>query len=152
VAIKFIRPYLLTNRDAVNRFRTEIQAAARLLHPNLVTLYDAEIGEVTFYTMEFVEGEPVSQVISRHADGLLIWQARDIIRQAALGLEHIHERGLVHRDIKPHNMMLGYPNPVVKLLDTGLALLTRPTEDPSHVLGEVGRQVFGVVPGGGTTN
>jgi len=106
VALKVIHRHLLDRPEAVERFRREVKAAARLSHPNIVTAYDAEeAGGVHFLVMEYVEGATLDKVI-RERGRLPVADACDWIRQAALGLQHAHERGMVHRDIKPGNLLV----------------------------------------------
>jgi len=120
VAIKVINPQLVQNAQAVERFRREVQAAAKLSHPNIVTAYDAEqAGNAHFLVMEFVEGTDLASVVNQRGP-MSVAEACDCIRQAADGLEHAHERGMVHRDIKPHNLMLTASGQV-RILDFGLA-------------------------------
>ncbi len=120
VALKLINSQLVRHPQAVERFRREVQAAAQLAHPNIVAAYDAEqAGDVHFLAMEFVEGTDLAAVLSRRVQ-LPFNEACDYIRQAALGLQHAHEKGMVHRDIKPHNLMLS-PDGQVRILDFGLA-------------------------------
>ncbi len=128
VALKLIRKERLSNEDAVRRFHREIRAAAQLSHPNIVLAYDAdEVNGTHFFAMEYVEGTDLAKLIKQHGP-LPVAQACDWVRQAALGLQHAHERGLVHRDIKPHNLLLTKQG-VVKILDMGLARLTVADED-----------------------
>jgi Leucine-rich repeat (LRR) protein len=123
VALKVILPELIANPESVERFHREIRAAARLSHPNIVTAYDAEqAGDAHLLVMEYVEGQTLAGLIARHGP-LPVSEACEYVRQAALGLQHAHERRLVHRDLKPHNLMLtaaGSPR-LVKILDFGLA-------------------------------
>jgi hypothetical protein len=122
VALKVLRPGLLPDPDAVARFHQEVKAAARLQHPNIVAALDADqAGEVTFLVMEYVEGQSLSERIAAHGP-LPAEEACEYVRQAALGLQHAHEQGMVHRDVKPHNLMLT-PQGQVKVLDLGLARL-----------------------------
>ncbi len=122
VALKVINPEFLQNAAAVDRFRREFRAVARLSHPNIVTAYDAEqAGNLHLLVMEFVEGVSLDQLVAQRGP-LPIQQACQLIRQAALGLAHIHERGMVHRDIKPQNLMVSRQGNV-KILDCGLARL-----------------------------
>lgn len=110
VAIKLIRQERLNSPDAVRRFYREIRAAAQLDHPNVVRAYDAdEIRGSHFFVMEFVDGVDLAQLI-RERGPLAPVMACDYIRQAALGLQHAHERGMVHRDIKPDNLLLANDN------------------------------------------
>jgi serine/threonine protein kinase len=132
VALKLIRKERLTGRDAVQRFQREARAAARLSHPNLVTVYDAdEVGGTHFFAMEYVEGTDLAKLVRKQGP-LPVREACEYIRQAALGLQHAHEQGLVHRDIKPANLMLTTKG-VVKVLDLGLARLatTAESSDPT---------------------
>jgi WD40 repeat protein/serine/threonine protein kinase len=122
VALKLIRKERLARADAVQRFRREIRAAAQLDHPNLVHALDAdEVGGIHFFVMEFVAGTDLSRWVKQSGvPG--VDRACDFIRQAALGLQHAHERGLVHRDLKPGNLLLTADG-TVKVLDFGLARL-----------------------------
>lgn len=122
VALKVISPQFLQNEAAVERFHREFRSAARLSHPNIVTAYDAEqAGDLHFLVMEFVEGLSLDQLVAQRGP-LPVPQACHLIRQTALGLAHIHERGMVHRDIKPQNLMVGRQGKL-KILDCGLARL-----------------------------
>jgi formylglycine-generating enzyme required for sulfatase activity/predicted Ser/Thr protein kinase len=123
VAIKVISPTVLDNPDALARFHAEAKAAGKLdEHPNIARAYDADqAGELHFLVMEYVEGMSLAQVLERRGP-LPIAHACHYIRQAALGLQHAFDKGMVHRDIKPQNLMLA-PKNVVKVLDFGLARL-----------------------------
>jgi hypothetical protein len=100
-------------------------------HPNLVTVYDAdEVDGRHFLAMELVAGGDLAQFV-RTGGPLLPGVACDVVRQACLGLHHAHEKGLVHRDVKPHNLMLA-PDGTVKVLDLGLALLRYGEETHEH--------------------
>jgi uncharacterized protein (TIGR03067 family) len=150
VALKIINPNLVASKSAVERFRREVQAAARLDHPNIVRAYDAEqAGNVHFLVMEYANGVDLQKEIDRRGP-LPIREACDYARQAALGLQHAHENGMVHRDIKPHNLMVVSGKRVsgrvvsgessdnthhppltthqIKILDFGLASLTGETD------------------------
>jgi serine/threonine-protein kinase len=152
-AVKVIRPELLTDDEMVRRFYREVEAISQLQHDNIVHAYDA--GPITelvqgglervrghFLAMEFLEGIDLARLV-KQSGPLPIKQAEEYICQAALGLQYIHEHGLVHRDIKPSNLMLSaishrpqavgqtkqphadsrQPTAVVKILDLGLARL-----------------------------
>ena len=110
--------------DLLKRFKNEAAAAGRLQHPNIVIIYDFGDDRGTPYlVMELLDGEDLDRVIhSRRPLGLL--QKLDIIGQAAAGLHHAHRKGIVHRDVKPANIMLQNDN-VVKIMDFGIALLTQ---------------------------
>ncbi len=127
VALKVIRKEKLSNPAVVGRFRQEIHAAAQLSHPNVVLAFDAEeAGDGGLcLSMEYVEGIDLTKHV-RAKGPMSIPAACDAIRQAATGLQHAFERGLVHRDVKPSNLLLT-PRGQVKLLDLGLALLHDPT-------------------------
>jgi WD40 repeat protein/tRNA A-37 threonylcarbamoyl transferase component Bud32 len=120
VAVKIIRRDYTANPNALERFRGEVQNAARLSHPNIVTTYDAEdAGETHFLVMEYVEGTDLGQLVQERGP-LPVDRACDYVRQAALGLQYAFEQNMVHRDLKPHNLMLT-PDGRVKILDFGLA-------------------------------
>ncbi|HTK74414.1 MAG TPA: protein kinase, partial [Gemmataceae bacterium] len=122
VALKVVSRHLLDSPEAVERFGREVRAAARLDHPNIVRAYDAEqADDLQLLVMEYVEGKSLSDLLDRKGP-LPISHACQYIRQAALGLQHAHEKGMVHRDLKPANLMLT-PRGVVKILDFGLAKL-----------------------------
>jgi serine/threonine protein kinase len=133
VALKVIDHGLTSKPDVVERFRREVKAAAQLNHPNIVHAYDAEqAGDSHFLVMEFVEGTTLARLVEQQGP-LPAAQACDYVRQAALGLQRAFEHGMVHRDIKPHNLMRT-PQGVVKILDFGLARLmseTRPSPLPT---------------------
>jgi tRNA A-37 threonylcarbamoyl transferase component Bud32 len=120
VALKVINPELLADAAAVDRFMREARAAACLSHPNVVAVHDAETaGNGHFLVMEYVAGTDLGQVVLRQGP-LPVPLACDYIRQAALGLQHAHQQGMVHRDISPRNLMLTEQG-LVKVLDFGLA-------------------------------
>jgi eukaryotic-like serine/threonine-protein kinase len=123
VALKVLRKERINKPEIVQRFHQEIQAAARLSHPNIVHAYDAEqIGDTHVFAMEHVEGIDLSRLI-KQSGPLPVAQACEYVRQAALGLQHIHEHGMVHRDIKPANLMRANQGATIKILDMGLARL-----------------------------
>jgi serine/threonine-protein kinase len=121
-AIKLLPPELTKDEAAVKRFQREVEAAARLSHPHIVQTYDAGVQRGVWYlVMEYVDGRDLASVVV--GDGPLpVAQAIDYIRQAALGLAFAHESGVVHRDVKPANLLLDKKG-VVKILDLGLARL-----------------------------
>jgi serine/threonine protein kinase/WD40 repeat protein len=139
VALKVIRKDRLEDEEAVRRFHREIRAAAQLSHPNVVTAYDAaQVGDTHFLVMEFVEGTDLKKLLGKRGP-LPPAEACDYIRQAALGLQHAHERGLVHRDLKPANLLLTGTGSTVKILDLGLARLHR-GEDLNLTAGDLTRE------------
>jgi serine/threonine protein kinase len=122
VAVKMIAAWALQSPDAVGRFYREVEAAARLNHPNIVHAYDAGQYEGTHYlVMEYVEGWDLATIV-REQGALPIAAAVDCMVQAARGLAYAHEEGIVHRDIKPANLLLDRKG-TVKVLDMGLARL-----------------------------
>jgi WD40 repeat protein/tRNA A-37 threonylcarbamoyl transferase component Bud32 len=130
VALKIIRKERLANADAVRRFHREIRVAGQLSHPNIVLAYDAdEVGGTHVFAMEYVEGQDLARLV-KDKGPLPVALACDCARQAARGLQHAFEKGMVHRDIKPHNLLLT-PQGIVKILDMGLARLT-PVGDDSE--------------------
>src|ERR1051326_653367 len=125
VAVKLIRKDWLGDREAVRRFRREIELAGQLKHAHIVVAHDAEqIGERLFLVMEYCEGLDLGRVV-RKSGPLPVGSACRFIHQAALGLQHAFERGIIHRDIKPSNLLVTREG--VKILDMGLARL-RPME------------------------
>jgi serine/threonine protein kinase len=135
VAIKVILPERLSDSGAFQRFQREARAIARLSHPNIVTVHDCGLaGGTSFLVLEYVEGTDLARRL--RAGPLPVGQACEYIRQTALALQHAHERGLVHRDVKPGNLLLDAAGTKVKVLDLGLALLVnRPKSDsPSTAL------------------
>jgi serine/threonine-protein kinase len=131
VAVKVIRQKRLGSAQSVRRFQREIRAAARLDHPHIVHAHDADaVGETLLLVMEYVEGgTDLARLVKKHGP-LPVAEACAYVRQAALGLQHAHERGLVHRDVKPSNLLRSAAG-IVKVLDLGLAHLDHSGEDDS---------------------
>ncbi len=161
VAIKVIRPELLTDGEVVARFYREIQVTSHLTHPHIVHAYDAgPVGRTHFLVMEYVEGVSLADLVQKEGP-LAPDRACEYVRQAALGLQHAHEKGLVHRDIKPQNLILTQVRSsrsvaeldlsahalshhgIIKILDLGLARLPRSKEDPNNPLTQAGRGMMG---------
>src|SRR5260370_10607007 len=106
VALKVLPAGRLHQADAVARFQREAKALARLRHPHIIQAYDSgEAAGRNFLVMEYVEGLTLDQVL-RHYGALPPTLAADLIHQAALGLQHAHEKGLIHRDLKPGNLLV----------------------------------------------
>ena len=158
VALKIIRNDKVANASVLLRFNREIEAAAQLMHPNIVLAYDAaEDGDTHFFVMEYVRGIDLAKLV-RETGPLGVGQACDYIRQAAFGLQHAFERGLIHRDIKPANLLVAqggsdYSGPsasawdtgigpsrnaIVKILDMGLARLRQAIEGEQATLTQEG--------------
>ena len=125
VALKVIRkPTASTSTDAVRRFHREIRPSPSSTTPTSSgPTTPARPATRHFFVMEYVDGTDLASWSSSNGP-LPVGQACDYIRQAALGLQHAHEQGLVHRDIKPRNLLLDRRQGVVKVLDLGLARLS----------------------------
>ena len=121
-ALKVLPPGFASNAEALSRFEREMKAVGKLDHPNIIRATNADEWNGTHYlVMEYIEGTDLS-VLVKERGVLAVRDACEAIRQAALGLQHAHEHGLVHRDIKPSNLFLTKSGQV-KLLDLGLARL-----------------------------
>lgn len=122
LVLKVIRRDLVDKPEVVQRFQRESRLTARLTHPNVVAVDEAEeLAGTQLLVMEFVDGVDLAGLVSQR--GLLpVAESCELIRQAAIGLQYIHEQGLVHRDIKPANLLVS-PEGVIKILDLGLATL-----------------------------
>ncbi|MBE7027781.1 MAG: Stk1 family PASTA domain-containing Ser/Thr kinase [Ruminococcaceae bacterium] len=120
VAIKVLRPEYRTDAAFIKRFRAEAQAAGSLSHTNIVSIYDvAQDGELDYIVMEYVEGVTLKDYID--AKGIIPWkEAVDYAAQICAGLECAHKKGIVHKDIKPHNIMITREG-VLKITDFGIA-------------------------------
>jgi WD40 repeat protein len=125
VALKLIRKSLLADPEVVGRFYREMEILNQLDHPNIVRGYEAgPAGPAHFLAMEFVEGTDLGKLVKRGGP-MPVHQACAYVRQVASGLQHAHERGLVHRDVKPHNLIMSLRDGLVKVADLGLARLPR---------------------------
>ncbi len=141
VAIKVLPEHHLDNPLATARFRSEMQSIGGLDHPNIVRAYNAgEAGGRHFLVTEYVDGIDLERLVTkrlgRSQGPLDVRAACEVIRQAALGLEHAHEHGLIHRNVKPSNLMLSRAG-VVKLLDLGLARYHAPRRPPGSPPGAI---------------
>jgi len=120
VALKVLPSAVTKSKDAVKRFQREVEAAAKLDHPNIVTAYDADESDgLHFFAMKYVKGHDLSDFV-RDKGPLPLGRAIEYTVQAAKGLEYAHGKGVVHRDIKPSNLLLDSEG-TVKILDMGLA-------------------------------
>ncbi len=122
VAVKVLPAELARNRNFISRFEREAKSLARINHPNILHIYD--FGEepaigVYFMVIEFVDGRDLGDILNRRGT-LAELEVLDLIRQAAMGLQRAAEAGVIHRDIKPDNLLLG-PDGVCKVSDFGLA-------------------------------
>ncbi len=119
VALKVLLPHLSKREKFVKRFLMEARSAARLDHPNIVTIYDVgEEGGTYYFSMQYVKGEDLSSRLSRGP--LKLEEAVEIISQVADGLSHAHEKGVIHRDIKPANVIIDEEGTAV-ITDFGIA-------------------------------
>jgi serine/threonine protein kinase len=126
VAVKTISRELAGSRELLERFLQEAQAAGRLQHPNIVTIYDVgEADGVAYIVMEYLEGHTLERVISRAMNLRLVHKIRYIL-EVCRGLQFAHRRQVIHRDIKPSNIFITLEG-VVKILDFGIARLTDPS-------------------------
>ncbi len=124
VAIKVLHPSLTADFGVIERFRREAQLAARLRHPNIVSIYDIrERAGLQWYTMELVPGSNLAQLV-RERGPLTIEQSSRLLDEALSALEHAHAHGLVHRDLKPENTLIE-PDGRLRITDFGLALALR---------------------------
>jgi serine/threonine protein kinase len=120
VAVKLMAANLLSDAGAVARFQREARALALVSHPAIVQVYDAGQDKGRHYlVMEYVPGTSLAELL-KEKGSIAPCRAAEYIHQAALGLQHAHDRGLVHRDLKPANLLLT-PQQQVKILDLGLA-------------------------------
>jgi serine/threonine protein kinase len=163
VALKVIRKDLVTDPEVVARFYREVKILGELAHPNIVQRVDAgQVGTSQVLAMEYIEGVDLARLV-KATGPLPVAQACDYIRQAALGLQHAHERGLVHRDIKPSNLLVTSRTPgarastssshlgrwtldigLIKILDLGLARLRRPpSANEATMVTKVGSVLMG---------
>jgi serine/threonine protein kinase len=135
VAIKVLPAAMMKNQAAIDRFYREVEAAAKLIHPNIVTAFDASAHQGMHYlVMEYVDGRDLSAVAA--ASGPLpVDQVVDWITQTAKGLQFAHSMGVVHRDIKPGNLLLSKDGQI-KILDMGLA---RFNDAPGAMISSAGR-------------
>jgi len=125
VAIKVLAPHLVWEQEFVERFLREARAAARLRHPNIVTIHDVgQEGGWFYFVMEYLEGQPLSQVRQRRR--LTLEDTLRIVTPLAHALDYAHGQGLVHRDVKPANVMVA-PDGQVTLTDFGIARAARAT-------------------------
>lgn len=139
VAIKVLPADKVGDTSYLGRFYREAQAVAALSHPNIIRAFDVdkqvEAGtDIHFLVMEYVEGKPLTNLINEKEDHRLdLMTVADVMRQAAEGLAHAHAKNMVHRDIKPDNLLVT-PDGQIKILDLGLARFFKTTEEESLTL------------------
>jgi tRNA A-37 threonylcarbamoyl transferase component Bud32 len=125
VAVKLLAEHLAEDPTFVSRFQREAQAAARLVHPNVVQVFDSGLDESTgqhFIVMEYIEGQSCAEIL-RDFGWVDVEEAVSIVEQACEGLHYAHRNGVVHRDVKPGNLLRSREG-VVKLADFGIAKAT----------------------------
>ena len=124
VAIKILKEEFLSNQEFLRRFKNESKAIAMLSHPNIVSVYDVSFGDLIQYiVMEYIEGITLKEFIER--EGSLRWNdAVHFTMQILKGLQHAHDRGIVHRDVKPQNIMV-LNDGTIKVTDFGIARFAR---------------------------
>jgi serine/threonine protein kinase len=123
VAIKMLTGARLKSPETIKRFYREVEAAARLSHPNIVAAYDArEQNGVHYLVLEYVDGRDLATLHTQQQEPLGIGQVVGYVLQTARGLRYAHKHGVIHRDIKPGNLLVDREE-VVKILDMGLARL-----------------------------
>src|SRR5439155_18285483 len=122
VAVKLLAEHLAEDEDFVARFRREALAAAKLIHPNIVQVFDSGFDPEThrhFIVMEYVEGHSVADILREHRP-ISVDEAVDLVSQSCQGLDYAHRNGVIHRDVKPGNLLINGDG-VVKLADFGIA-------------------------------
>ena len=124
VAIKILKEEFVTNEDFVRRFKNESKAIAVLSHPNIVKVYDVSFGDLIQYiVMEYIDGITLKQYIESH--GSIPWKDTvNIVMQILRALQHAHDKGIIHRDVKPQNIMLTSDG-TIKVTDFGIARFAR---------------------------
>ncbi len=124
VAVKILKEEFISNEEFVRRFKNESKAIAMLSHPNIVKVYDVSFGDLIQYiVMEYIDGITLKEYIER--EGSLRWKdAVHFTIQILKGLQHAHDKGIVHRDVKPQNIMV-LPDGTIKVTDFGIARFAR---------------------------
>ncbi len=121
VAVKVLRPEFVDDKDFLAKFKREAEAVANITHPNIVNVYDVgQEGKVHYIVMEYVDGQNLKEIIKN--EGVLDeYTALDITKQIAQALSAAHKKGVIHRDIKPHNILISSEERQVKVADFGIA-------------------------------
>ena len=131
VAIKFMLPSRDDDESSTRRFRREVQTASKLSHPNIVAALDAgQRDGVSYLVMEYVDGINLAKLVQSRGP-MSIERAVDSILQSATGLEYAHQHGVIHRDVKPSNLLLTQEGHL-KILDMGLARIQPPISSTMH--------------------
>ncbi|MFD2612927.1 Stk1 family PASTA domain-containing Ser/Thr kinase [Paenibacillus gansuensis] len=120
VAVKVLRQQFVHDEEFIRRFRREAQSAASLSHPNVVSIYDVgQEDEIHYIVMEYIDGHNLNEIIQQRAP-LQVEESVRVASQICDALEHAHQNHIIHRDIKPHNILIG-KNGRVKVTDFGIA-------------------------------
>lgn len=138
VAVKVLRLDFANDEDFIRRFRREAKAATSLNHPNIVNIYDVgEEGDIYYIVMEYVDGQTLKQYIQQYSP-LPVEEAIQIMKQLTSAISHAHENNIVHRDIKPQNVLIDRAGNV-KITDFGIAMALTATSitQTNSVLGSV---------------
>ncbi len=138
VAVKVLRGDLATDEKFVRRFQREALSASNLYHPNIVQIYDFDSEDGQYYiVMEYVEGKTLKQLLKRRGS-LTITEVIDIMSQVTDGMAHAHDSYIIHRDIKPQNIMI-LDNGMIKITDFGIAMALNSTQltQTNSVMGSV---------------
>lgn len=138
VAVKVLRGDLATDEKFVRRFQREALSASNLYHPNIVQIYDFDSENGQYYiVMEYVEGKTLKQLLKRRGS-LTITEVIDIMSQVTDGMAHAHDSYIIHRDIKPQNIMI-LDNGMIKITDFGIAMALNSTQltQTNSVMGSV---------------
>ena len=131
VALKVLNPEIQENPDHLQRFQREIETLARLNHPGVIQAYDADFGPSGFFlVLELVEGSDLDGIVRKNGP-LPVSEAIDAMIQSAKALQYVHDQGMVHRDIKPQNLMRNRQGDI-KVADLGLVRLTEAESSDDH--------------------
>ena len=124
VAVKILKKEFVENEEYLRRFRNESKAIATLSHPNIVKVYDVGFSDtLQFIVMEYIDGITLKEYID--SEQVLTWKdSVHFVIQILRALQHAHDRGIVHRDIKPQNIML-FTDGTIKVMDFGIAKFAR---------------------------
>lgn len=135
VAVKVLRREFQGNEEFIRRFNIESQAAASLSHPNIVPIYDVGQSDgMQYIVMEYLEGKTLKQYISENKDGVDWREAAEISMQICSALEHAHSKHIIHRDIKPQNIIINSDG-TIKVMDFGIARAANNVTTTSEAIG-----------------
>jgi serine/threonine-protein kinase len=142
-ALKILMPSLAADPQFVTRFRREARAVNRLRHPNIIALYDfGQLADGRFYlAMEYADGESVSKLL-RRGRAFDVPRALHVLAQLAYAVHHAHSRGVVHRDLKPGNLIVA-PDDTLKVLDFGMAKIVAPDHAETAPVSSADNAIWG---------